>query len=127
MSQNADLRALCNRFLDAIESGDMAAMSDVLSPDLKFWANITNQAKSRDELLETVSKGKALHRSRTYDDRQIRTLEHGFLVQYTCKITRHDGSGLALWAAIVAEAQDGKIVKIDEYIDSGKFTKKLES
>lgn len=124
MSRDADLRDLCNRFYDAIESRDMGAIGEMLSPDLKFWANFTNQTKSRDDMLEAIEKGYAVHRRRTYDDRQIRTFENGFVAQYTCRLMRHDGTSLALWAAMVAEVRDGKIVKVDEYLDSGKFAKK---
>lgn len=123
MSKHTELRDLCNGFLDAIERRDMAQVAEILHPELKFWANFTNQEKSRDEMLEAISKGYAAHRRRTYDDRQIRTLEHGFLAQYTCQLTRHDGSRLALWAAMVAEVRDGQIVRVEEYLDSGKFTK----
>jgi len=124
MSADTDLRDLANRFFDAIERRDMSVIEACLSPDLKFWANFTNQAKGRPDMLEAIEKGYAVHRRRTYDDRQIRTFEHGFLAQYTCRLVRHDGTSLALWAAMVAEVQDGQIVRVDEYLDSGKFTKK---
>lgn len=127
MSDDTDLRDLCNRFLDSIERRDMGAVAEILSPDLQFWANFTNQTKSRDAMLEAIGAGYAAHRRRTYDDRQIRTFDHGFLAQYTCRLVRHDGSSLALWAAMVAEVRDGRIVRVDEYLDSGKFAKQPAS
>lgn len=127
MSDDTGLRDLCNRFFDAIERRDMTVIEACLSPDLQFWANFTNQTKSRSDMLEAISKGYAVHRRRTYDDRQIRTFDHGFLAQYTCRLVRHDGTSLALWAAMVTEVRDGQIVRVDEYLDAGKFTKKPEA
>jgi len=121
LSQDSEVRDLCNRFLDAIEARDMDLIADLLSPDLQFWANFTNTTKGRDEMLQAISAGYSLHRQRHYNDRQIRALDGGFLAQYTCAITRHDGSTSALWAAMVADVRDGRIVRVDEYMDSGKF------
>jgi hypothetical protein len=33
----------------------------------------------------------------------------------------HNGKRASLWACIVAQCKDGKIVHIDEYLDSSKF------
>jgi ketosteroid isomerase-like protein len=121
LSQDSEMRDVCNRFLDAIEAQDMDAIGDLLSPDLKFWANFTNTTKGRDDMLQAISAGYALHRHRHYNDRQIRALDGGFLIQYTCAITRHDGSTSAHWAGMVADVRDGRIVRVDEYMDSGKF------
>lgn len=105
----------------------MATIGEIFSPKLQFWANFTNQTKSRDEMLAAIEAGYAVHRQRTYDDRQIRALDHGWVAQYTCKLIRHDGSSAAHWAAMVVEVQDGKIVRIDEYMDAGKFVKKASA
>ena len=60
-------------------------------------------------------------RRRTYDDRQIRTFDDGFLVQYTCTVVLHDGTKRALSACSVGTVHDGKIVHLAEYLDSSKF------
>ena len=121
LSHDAAMHDICNRFLDAIEARDMDLIGEILSPDLQFWANFTNATKGRDDMLQAISAGYAVHRHRHYNDRRIRALEGGFLAQYTCAITRHDGTTSALWAGMVADVRDGRIVKVDEYMDSGKF------
>jgi len=121
MSVAADLRSLCNRFFDAIEQRDMQAIADCLHPELQFWANFTKQTKGRGEILDAIEKGYSAHRRRLYNDRRVHTFDDGFLVQHTCEVTRHDGSKNALWAGMVAKVRDGKIVRVDEYMDAGKF------
>ena len=58
---------------------------------------------------------------RTYDDRIISTFEDGFVVQYTVTVVAHNGTKVPLSACLVAEVRDGKITKLFEYLDSGKF------
>lgn len=123
MSEDTELRDLCTRFLDAIERRRIDIVGDIFASDLAFWANFTNQTKSREEMLEAISAGYSVHRRRMYNDRHIRTFDGGFVAQYTCAITRLDGSRSAYWAAMVAQVRGGRIVRIDEYMDSGKFPK----
>ena len=60
-------------------------------------------------------------RRRTYDDRTINTFDGGFVIQYTLHGVQHSGHRGALWICIVGLCRDGKITRIDEYMDSGKF------
>lgn len=119
---DGELRALCNRFLDAVEQGDLDTIGRIYSPDLKFWANVTGTEKTRDENLKILADGKAVHRRRTYDDRQIRTWPGGFLIQYSCNIVQLDGQRRSLSSCLIAECRDGQITRIDEYMDSSRFS-----
>jgi ketosteroid isomerase-like protein len=43
------------------------------------------------------------------------------VIQYTLHGVQHSGHKGALWICIVGKVRDGKITRIDEYMDSGKF------
>jgi len=116
-----ELRELCHRFLDAIERADTAAIAQIYAADFRLWANVTGAEITAEENLEILREGASLHRRRTYDDRTINTFEHGFMVQYSCNVVTHAGRHSSLWACLVAQCKDGKITRIDEYLDSGKF------
>ncbi len=118
---DSELRALCHRFLDAIERQDFETVADVYHPELRFWVNLTGKELSRDESLSVLREGAGRHRRRTYDDRTINTFDTGFLARYTCTVVTHDGTRTALWACLVARCHEGRIVRMDEYLDSGKF------
>jgi len=60
-------------------------------------------------------------RRRTYDDRIINTFEGGFVIQYTLHGVQHSGHKGALWICIVGLCSNGRITRIDEYMDSGRF------
>lgn len=118
---DSEHRALCHRLFDAIEQGDLETVADCYAPDMTMWFNVTGATSSREENLSALEAGYGLHRRRTYDDRRISTFDDGFLVQYTTRVVAHNGAKRALSACLVAEVHDGKITKLMEYMDSGKF------
>lgn len=122
---DTELRALCHRFFDALEARDLDGVADCYAPDMAFWINVTGEERSRAENLAALTEGYGRHRRRTYNDRIINTFEEGFLVRYTVQIVQHDGATRGLWACLVARCREGRIVRIDEYLDSGKFAAPL--
>jgi ketosteroid isomerase-like protein len=114
-------RSLCHRLFDAIETGDLATVEQCYAPDMTMWFNVTGETSTREQNLEALRTGAALHRRRTYDDRQIHTFDDGFVVQYTTTVVTHKGAKRALSACLVAEVHDGRITRLMEYMDSGKF------
>jgi ketosteroid isomerase-like protein len=122
-STDTEHRALCHALFDAIEQGDVAGVDRCYAPDMTMWFNVTGQEITREENLDALVKGASLHRRRTYGDRIVSTFDDGFVVQYTLDIVLHDGSKRSLWACLVAEVHDGLIVRLDEYLDSGRFTR----
>jgi ketosteroid isomerase-like protein len=115
-------RRLCHTLFDAIEHGDFGTVEACYAPELTMWFNVTGQESRREDNLAALVKGQGLHRRRLYNDRIVNTFDDGFVVQYTCNVVGHDGTNVALAACLVAEVHDGKIVKMFEYLDSGKFS-----
>jgi ketosteroid isomerase-like protein len=122
LSRDTGHRRLCHALFDAIERGDIAAVDACYAPDMTMWFNVTGQVSSREENLEALVKGQDLHRRRTYNDRIISTFDDGFIARYTVDVVAHDGTRTSLWACLVAEVRDGRISKLFEYLDSGKFS-----
>ena len=116
-----ELRELCHRFLDAIERGNVATVAQIYAPEFRLWANLSGTEITAEENLKILREGAALHRRRTYDDRTINTFERGFMVEYSVSVVTHARKRSSLWACLVAQCKDGRITRIDEYLDSGKF------
>jgi ketosteroid isomerase-like protein len=119
--KDTELRELCTRYFDAVERRDVDAVADLYAPGFTFWINLTGVESTREENLTALRDGYALHRRRTYDDRTIDTFETGFVVRYSVNVVQHDGRRTSLWACVIAQCKDGRITRIDEYLDSGKF------
>ena len=99
----------------------MAGVDRCYAPYMTMWINVTGQEITRAENLSAIADGAGLHRRRLYNDRRINTFDDGFVAQYTCEVTAHDGSKHPLSSCLVAEVHDGKITKLFEYMDAGKF------
>jgi ketosteroid isomerase-like protein len=118
---DSELRELCHRFLDAIETHDFDVVEALYHPELRFWFNVTGREITVEENLAALREGIHRHRRRTYDSRIINTFETGFTVQYSVNVVAHNGRHTSLWACLVAQCRDGRIWRLDEYLDSGKF------
>jgi hypothetical protein len=122
---DGDIRALCHRFFDALEARDLGLIAELYHGDLAFWFNATDRTSTKAESLAAIAAGYGRHRRRTYNDRIVHTFPGGFLMQYTLNITHLDGQEGALFPCLVALCEDGQILRMDEYIDSGKFSRPL--
>ena len=120
-SIDTEHRRLCHTLLDAIEQADLATVAQCYAPDMTMWSNVSGEPSSRDENLAALAAGYGLHRRRTYNDRIVNTFADGFVAQYTTHVVTHGGARVALSACLVAEVIDGKITKLFDYLDSGKF------
>lgn len=123
MTHDSAMRKLCNDFFDALESGDIERVASFYADDMEFWVNTTGQTMTAEENLKVLADGKALHRRRLYNDRVINAVHDGFVVQYTCEVTTHKGDKVALSSCLVARVWGDKIVRLDEYMDMGRFTR----
>lgn len=121
MTHDTAMRKLCNEFFDALESGDVERVGGFYADDMTMWVNTTGQTMTRDENLAVLEQGKSLHRRRLYNDRTINAMHDGFVVQYTCEVTTHKGDKFPLSSCLVAQVWNDKIVKLYEYMDTGKI------
>lgn len=116
------LREVAHRFLDAVEAGDLDCVREIYSPDLRFWINLTDTESSAEENIAAQLAGKSRVRRKLYNDRTVDVFDRGFLARYTVQITTLEGREIALSACIVALCDlDGRIVRVDEYLDGGKL------
>jgi ketosteroid isomerase-like protein len=118
---DSDHRRVCHALFDALERADVTTIDRLYAPEMTMWFNVTNAETSREDNLRAIAEGSGLHRRRTYDDRQIHTFHDGFVAQYTCRVVAHDGTAAPLSACLVGTVHDGRIVRLAEYLDLGRY------
>jgi ketosteroid isomerase-like protein len=126
MCDEGEMRALAQRFFNAIEAGDIATVEACYAPHARIWHNNDGQEQSREENLTTLKGFVRWISPRTYADRRVKVFDGGFMQQHELQGARPDGVVLRLPACIVCAVEDGKIVRLDEYLDSAHvaaFTK----
>jgi len=112
------VRAFAKRFFDAIEQGDVATVGDCYTPDVGVWHNFDDKVQTRDENLDTLRAMVGRISDRRYEDRRVEVFDGGFVQQHVLWGTRKDGSRVSLPAAIICRMRDGRIARLDEYLDS---------
>jgi ketosteroid isomerase-like protein len=118
---HSEIRELCNRFFDAYQDQRVDELAEIYAPDCIVWHNVFGRETAGAENLAALPESYTKQRRRTYDDRTINVFDGGFVIQYTLAGVQHSGHRGALWICIVGLCRDGKITRIDEYMDSSKF------
>lgn len=116
-----EIRDLCNRFFDAYQDKRTDVLDEVLADDCIIWHNVFGRDTTKADNLSKYHDSYRGQRRRTYDDRQINVFHDGFVIQYQLGGVMENGHRGSMPIAIVGRVRDGKITRIDEYMDSSKF------
>jgi ketosteroid isomerase-like protein len=113
-----DIRALAQRFFDAIERGDIETVGAIYAPDAVIWHNTDGIASSRADNLKTLTDFIRHVPERRYTDRRLAIFDGGFVEQHLLKAKLRSGKDVSLAACIVCEVANGRITRLDEYFDA---------
>ncbi len=119
MDENQILE-FAERFVGAIQTGDVEAVRACYAPDAKLWHNT-------DDIEQTVDQNMAVLAwfIKTLPDRFYRVLyraavKDGFVQQHILEATLPDGTKWKMFACVVVRIENGVIVRLDEYLDSAQ-------
>ena len=109
--------AAANRFFDGLLTGDLAALQAACAPGSVLWINLTEQERA----LEDSLRGFAALRSKVPDLRmetvRRRGIPGGFLEQHLLVGTLPDGEQLHIAGCFVGSVENGRISRLEEYVD----------
>ena len=111
---------LLDRIIVAAEAGDPTDLFNVYADGAVIWHNhdgLETTVEQNAKLLKKMSEWVA---DRRYTDRRIQVFEGGVVQQHVLRGThRVSGEELSMDACVVVSVNDeGKITRLDEYIDS---------
>lgn len=116
-----EIRDLCHRFFDAYQDKRVDVLDEVLADDCTIWHNVFGRDTTKQENISKYHDSYRGQRRRTYDDRHIDVFHDGFVIRYQLGGVMDGGHRGSMPIAIVGRVRDGKITRIDEYMDSSKF------
>lgn len=108
---------VAQHFFTAIETGDVEAVSRLYAPDVVVWHNTDGVEQTAGQNLATLTWMVRHLSDRRYEVIRRVATEDGFVQQHVLR-AQAPGGELALPACIVARVQEGRISRIDEYLDS---------
>jgi ketosteroid isomerase-like protein len=120
MSEPDAIRALATRLFDCIEQGDVDGVAGCYAPELVVWHNFDGLDQPRDANLATLAGLIARISERRYEHRRLNMFEGGFVQQHVLTGVRKDGVRVSLPGVLVGQVRDGKISRLDEYLDSAQ-------
>lgn len=113
---------VADRFIGAIERGDLETIKATYAPHAVIWHNPTNRETTAEESLQALRQFVAITRTRQYENRRFHAFDGGFVQQHTVVAVRSsDGARVAIEACIVCKIERGLITRLDEYVDSAAF------
>ena len=113
-----EIDALVSRFFTAIEAGDLVGFDSCYSDDAVVWHNY-DRHRHRKELNVAVlgwlrEQVPDLH----YEEVRRTILADGFVQQHVLRGTTRQGAAVDIPAMMRGWCADGRITRIDEYLDS---------
>jgi ketosteroid isomerase-like protein len=115
---NQEFDTVVGKFIEAVESGDEAALQQIYSNDVGVWHNFNNITISKDAnialLMDLCRKGV---RVRHVLEEQLLAGNRG-VRRHRIEATTAGGQRVVLRAAMFVSVEGGQITRIDEYIDS---------
>ncbi len=116
----AEIESLAKRFFDAIEQGDVATVTACYDEKVVIWHNFDMLEQGRDDNLKVLAGMIERCPTRVYGARKVAVFPGGFVQQHVLTATRKDGKVVSLPAACICQVADGKIVRLDEYLDTAQ-------
>lgn len=119
----------------AVAAGDTAALLEIYAEDARIWQNTAGRPMDPQRAAKVVAWMAKTIRGLRYDDvrltllategqegaaRSDEPLASGYVQQHTLRGTNAAGEEIAIDACIVARVEGGRIVRLDEYLDSAQ-------
>jgi ketosteroid isomerase-like protein len=122
----ADPLEVAERLFAAIEAGDIDAVYALYHPDVEVWHNTDGLAQSRDANLATLAWVTRNLPGLRYTEIRRSATDDGFVQRHVLVVTNRAGRRVEVPACIVATVHDGRITRIDEYLDSAAVASMVE-
>jgi ketosteroid isomerase-like protein len=118
VTTHTDPATVAERFFAAIEAGDAEAARDLYAPDAQIWHNTDGITMRPEDNLKTLAwMARNLPDLQYTQVRRSATVD-GFVQQHVLVATNRAGRRIEVPACIVIVIEDGRITRLDEYLDS---------
>lgn len=117
----SDVLGHTDRFFDAVERGDRAAILDCYAEDAVIWHNFTGMTQTRDENVALLMCLPAIGKVKYV---QVERVVNGDFVaqRHVLDLTDRQGMVHHVPAAIFLHIKNGRIDQLNEYVDSVHLT-----
>lgn len=109
---------LAQRLFDSIMAGDVEGVRALYAPECVVWHNNDGVEQPAEDNLRTLAWVTRNIRELRYEEIRRQATETGFVQQHVLRGIAPNGKALEVPACLVGTVADGKITRLDEYLDS---------
>lgn len=113
-----EMHALADRFMRAIERSDTAEIQACYAPDARIWHNNDGKEQGPEENLKVLRWVEKRLANRKYHVVARRVFTDGYVQQHRLTGTLPGGAAFSMPACLVVTVKGGRIVRLEEYLDS---------
>ena len=117
----SDVLDLAARFIDAVAAGDLDTVKAIYAPDAVIWHNNDRRETTVEENLRILGWMAAKVTGKRYDKIRRQETDNGYVQQHVLSGVAPNGKAFEVEACLVVEVRDGRITRLDEYIDSAQI------
>jgi len=117
----ASIDAVAVQLFSAIERGDVDALRGLYHPEARVWHNTDGIEQSVEENLKVLRWLVRHSELRRYEEVRRELIPGGFVQTHVLRLELSGGRTLRIPACLVARVEQGRIARIDEYLDSAKL------
>jgi ketosteroid isomerase-like protein len=122
-----DPLVIADRLFAAIQAGDVDAVRALYAPEAEIWHNTDGVTQAPEQNLQVLRWVVRHIRELRYEEVRRHATASGFVQQHVLRGTVGAGVAVEIPACIVCTVRDGRITRLDEYIDSAHVAPLLQS
>jgi ketosteroid isomerase-like protein len=112
---------IADRFFAAIPKGDLETVRAIYAPDALIWHNNDQTTQSVEQNLQVLGWVTKNIASLRYEEVRRYVTPSGFVQQHVLRGTAPNGKPLEVPACILCTVVNGRITRLDEYLDSAQL------
>lgn len=111
-------REIARRLMEAIQAGDVATVAGLYADDMVGWRNFDRRELGKAQMVKVIEYLAKRVRDLRYEGIRVETTASGYVQQHVLHATAPDGTRIESPACLVVEVCDGRIRRLEEYLDS---------
>jgi ketosteroid isomerase-like protein len=116
---------IAGQLFNAVTAGDVAAVEQLYAPECIVWHNFDNAGQTVAENLATLRWLTTNVANLRYEEVRRQELPNGFLQQHVLRGTSVTGEQVDMPTCMIGTIADGKIIRLEEYLDSAHIGRLL--
>jgi ketosteroid isomerase-like protein len=113
-----DALEIAKRLRDGLMAGDVEAVGAIYHEDMIGWRNFDGRELNQRQMLKNVAFLASDVRDLRYEEVRVHATATGYVQQHVLRATAPDGRAVECPACLVVEVVDGRIRRLDEYLDA---------